>query len=378
MDADRRSGDHDVAVVGGGLLGAAIAWGLARLGDRVVLLDEGDIARRASRANFALVWVQSKGLGLPEYTHWSVRSSKGWPRLAETLKQQTGIDVVLQQPGGLHIALSDTELEKRREFLRRLHEQPGAADYAVEFLERPALERMLPGLGPEVAGASYCALDGHVNSLKLFRALHTGFRMLGGTYLADHRVSGIRHGGGGFRIATESGEIHAGRIVLAAGNANRELAPLVGLAAPMRPNRGQILVTERLEPFMRYPLSTLRQTDEGTVLIGDSLEERTVDTGMMLPINSVLADRARRVFPMLGQVNIVRSWAGVRVMTADGFPIYNESESCPGAFVACCHSGVTLAANHADDIAGMVHRGRLDPDLVGAFSAQRFDARTAA
>ena len=59
--------DFDVAVIGGGLVGSALSLGLVRTGQRVVLLDEGDAAVRASRANFALVWVQSKGLGLPEY-----------------------------------------------------------------------------------------------------------------------------------------------------------------------------------------------------------------------------------------------------------------------------------------------------------------------
>ena len=67
--------DYEVAVVGGGLLGSAIAWGLGRLGQRVCVLDEGDVSKRASRANFALVWVQSKGLGLPEYTLFRIARS---------------------------------------------------------------------------------------------------------------------------------------------------------------------------------------------------------------------------------------------------------------------------------------------------------------
>ena len=82
--------DYDVAVVGGGLLGSAIAWGLGRLGKTVAVLDEGDIAKRASRANFALVWVQSKGLGMPAYTGWTVRASQAWPKLAAAHRSRPG------------------------------------------------------------------------------------------------------------------------------------------------------------------------------------------------------------------------------------------------------------------------------------------------
>ena len=67
---------HDLIVIGGGLVGGAIAWGAARLGASVALLDEGDVAFRAARANFGLVWVQSKGAGMPAYAHWSRRSAE--------------------------------------------------------------------------------------------------------------------------------------------------------------------------------------------------------------------------------------------------------------------------------------------------------------
>ena len=65
-----------------------------------------------------------------------------------------------------------------------------------------------------------------------------------------------------------------------------------------------------------------------------------------------------RMFPHLARLNVVRIWTGIRVMPQDGFPIYDQSETHPGAFVACCHSGVTLASNHAFEIARMVAQGR--------------------
>ncbi|MFX4891484.1 FAD-dependent oxidoreductase, partial [Acinetobacter baumannii] len=85
--------------------------------------------------------------------------------------------------------------------------------------------------------------------------------------------SAITKSDGEFRLTTPAGEIRAGKIVLAAGNANQALAPMVGLHAPMGPTRGQIVVTDRTVPFLPHPLTTIRQSDEGTVMIGDSKEE---------------------------------------------------------------------------------------------------------
>ncbi|MCP3477583.1 FAD-binding oxidoreductase [Bradyrhizobium sp. CCGUVB1N3] len=370
--------EYDVAVVGGGLLGSAIAWGLGRLGKRVAVLDEGDIAKRASRANFALVWVQSKGLGMPAYTVWTVRASQAWPSLAAELKDQTGLDVCLQQNGGFHLTLGEDEYEQRTQLVTRMHNQAGAADYKMEMLPASEVKKMLPLIGPEVSGGSFCPFDGHVNSLRTFRAFHTGLKAFGIDYFPERPVSAITKSGSEFRLTTPQGEIRAHKIVLAAGNANQTLAPMVGLLAPMGPTRGQIVVTERTMPFLPHPLTTIRQTDEGTVMIGDSKEDELDERALKHSISAVMADRAQRLFPHLARLNVVRSWAGIRVMPKDGFPIYDQSETHPGAFVACCHSGVTLASNHAFEVARMVASGALEPELVGAFSARRFGGEGAA
>ncbi len=96
----RRS--FDAIVIGGGLVGTAIAYGLVKQKLATLLLDEGDTAHRASRGNFGLVWVQSKGLGAPHYQRWTRSSAASWPDLATELAA-AGFDVGLHQPGGMHI-----------------------------------------------------------------------------------------------------------------------------------------------------------------------------------------------------------------------------------------------------------------------------------
>jgi glycine/D-amino acid oxidase-like deaminating enzyme len=369
--------DYDVAVVGGGLVGVATAWGLARAGLRVTVLDEDDQAQRASRGNFALVWVQSKGLGMAPYAGWTVRSSNAWGGFAELLREETGLDVAFQRPGGFHLALSQRELEARANTVKRLHNQPGIVEYKTEILDRTEVVKMLPDIGPDVVGGSYCPLDGHVNSLRLLRTLHAALKARGAVYKPNHTVTGITHQNGEFHLHTSGGLVVASKVALAAGNANMKLAPMVGLEAPMRPERGQIVVTERLRPFLKHPVVTVRQTDEGTVMIGDSKEDTTDPTGLTLGVAATEAKRAVRMFPLLAGANVVRTWSAIRVMTEDGFPIYDESPTQPGAFVLCCHSGVTLAANHALSIAPMIANGALDGDLLAPFSARRFHVQAA-
>lgn len=370
--------EFDVVVIGGGLMGSSIAWGLAKSGQRVAVLDEGDIAHRASRGNFALVWVQSKGLGMPRYSAWTMQSSNAWTGFADTLRQQTGVDVCFQRPGGFNLALSQRELEARGNMLERLQSQPGMQRFDYEMLDAAAVSRSIPDVGPEVVGASFSRFDGHCNSLRLFRALNAGMQQLGVTYLPEHRVSEIKPAQGQFHVVTPKGELRSQKIVLAAGIDNARLAPMVGLNVPVRPQRGQLIVTEKTAPFLHYPVQTVRQTDEGGVMLGDSQEEAGADPTVTSPVISVLADRAVRMFPKLANLNIVRTWAALRVMTKDGFPIYDQSQAFPGAFSAACHSGVTLAAAHALLLAPSIAAGKLPADDFEPFSARRFDVQALA
>ena len=369
---------RDAIVIGGGLVGAAIAYGLQRQGLSTVMLDEGDVAHRASRGNFGLVWVQSKGLGAPHYQHWTHASARAWPELAADLLAETGIGVGLHQPGGLHFCFSDDEMAQRDALMAQLRREAGNAGYEYRMIPAAELRDMVPGLGPQVVGASWTPYDGHASPLHLLCALHAAFQDRGGLYRPNAGVTAIQAAPRDFTVAIGSETVRAPRLVLASGLGNADLAPLVGLLAPLRPERGQILVTERTRQVLALPTHVVRQTEEGSLLLGDSKEDMGFDTLTQTPaIMRAIARRAVQTFPWIAELNIVRAWAALRVMSPDGKPIYDASERYPGATIANCHSGVTLAGSHASLLAPMIAAGALAPEM-SPFSARRFDVQKAA
>ena len=363
----------EVIVVGGGVVGAAIAFGIARAGAPVTLLDQGDIAHRASRGNFGLVWMQSKGAGFPPYARWARSAVDHWPALAKELLELTGVDVALQQSGGYWIGFSDAEMRAREVMLEKL--RPTGPGIPYEMLDRAALKARLPAIGPTVAGGSFCPLDGQVNPLRLLHALHAGLKALGARVVSSIDVMQVVHDkdNGGFEVRSGEGRTwRAPRVVLAAGLGNKELAAQVGLHAPVAPNRGQVLITERLKPFLPCPTNKARQTNEGTVQLGYSVEDVGFDDGTTVSAIEWIARRAVATFPILSDVRLVRAWGALRVMTPDGAPIYQESASCPGAFVATSHSGVSLAGTHVYVVGPWMAGVRAAPDAIEEFAGDRY------
>jgi len=145
----------------------------------------------------------------------------------------------------------------------------------------------------------------------------------------------------------------------------------LGFDVEILAERGQILVTERAAPIALLPANGVRQTAEGTFLIGTTNEDVGYDVSTTPPAGAAMARRAIRVVPALAQLRVVRAWAGLRTLTKDECPVYEQSARYPGAFLATCHSGVTLAAVHANDLAEAIHEGSLGDDLA-PFHSRRF------
>jgi glycine/D-amino acid oxidase-like deaminating enzyme len=364
--------DYDTVIVGGGLVGAAVACGVAQSGARVAVLDGGDRDFRASRGNFGLVWVQGKGADFPAYAQLTRRAAQHWRDFADELQDATGVDIALQQTGGYDFCLEPQDWDARAREMRLVAEHSGG-EFEYQMLDCDELRRHIPEVSREILGASYSPEDGHVNPLYLLRALHQRMAGLGVDYRADHRVHASRRDGAAFVIDTRRGSFHCERVVYCAGLSNQALCGDLGMSIPLNPLRGQLLITDRVPRFLSAATLQVRQTAEGSLQIGDSHEDVGLDESTTLDVITRLARRAVRIFPHLAQVRLNRAWGALRIMTPDGVPIYHRSEEHPGAYAVSCHSGVTLAALHARDIARWICAGPLEDPLLGAFSADRFD-----
>jgi len=370
--ANNRSAPYDWIIVGGGLVGASIAYGLIQKRPhlRILVLDGSDTDHRASVGNFGLIWVQGKGQDFPAYANWSLQGADLWPEFAHQLSHKSQINIAYQRLGGLEFALSQQQLDVlSEEMVVMARHTQGAFQYTV--LDRDAALAMQPGLGEAVVGAVYSPQDGQVNPLYLLSALHKANQLQGVEYQSRCTVENIDVVAQGFNVAGFS----AKHIVLCAGLDNQRLGKQLDMHLPVSPVKGQILITERAAAgTLTYASPQLRQTAEGTIQIGGSHEHTGLDDRSSLEMMQIIADNAVALMPDLAHLQLVRSWGALRVMSPDGAPIYQRSHKYSGAFGVCCHSGVSLAAAHAGPLSSWLLNA-LDGDqktLIEAMSNDRF------
>jgi glycine/D-amino acid oxidase-like deaminating enzyme len=363
--------EYDFIIVGGGLVGASVAYGLAREKYKVAVLDGGDRSYRASRGNFGLVWVQGKGANYAPYAQWTGQTAALWPQFVAQLADETAIEIDYQRSGGMHFCLNEAEWVARERDMEQVRLHTDSA-FEYEMLDHDQLKRQVPQISEAVLGASYSPQDGHVNPLYLLRALQKGMDQHGVHYFPNQVIDNIEAKQGGFYAHSSKGTLSAEKIILCAGLDNRRLGEMLGMDIPIIIDRGQVMITERLQPFLNLPTLHVRQTSEGTVQIGDSHEEVGLNDGTSTSVLQKIAQRAVLMFPLLAQVQLVRAWGALRIMTPDHNPIYQQSTEHPGAYTITCHSGVTLAAMHAGPVSQWIS-GNRQLDIIDQFSTERFN-----
>lgn len=365
--------EFEVAIIGGGVTGAAVGYGLAKNKKKVAVLDASSRVDRASRSNMGLIWCQSKALGNKAYGDLGFLSSDLFSGLAKELQDLSGIDIEYRDVGGIIPCLGEEEFESRKTYIEKLTLQHGGS-YPGEMLSREALEKQLPRIrfGEGVAGATWCEKDGFLNPLNLVFALRKGAVKLGCTLYTEKRVASISRENGIYKLVAGDLEIRAEKVVLAGGLSNRALAAPFGLHVPIFPDRGQVLLTERVPDILPIPMLGITRTPGGTIMVGFMHERVGSDIGFVPESVATEGRWAMGVWPDIAKLRVIRCWSSLRVMPNDGYPIYDTVPGHPDLFLFNAHSAVTLAAAHVALLTDFVEKG-VPPQEIEAFSLKRFN-----
>lgn len=364
----------DAVIIGGGIIGCASAHYLAARGIRSLVLERRGIATEASGANAGMIGASS---GIPGKT--LAHTKKSLELLARDA-EELGRPVELVREGRVVLAASDAEWADIQEFAASRQRE----GIATHLLLPDALRDLEPGLGAGFVGAAFVPGDGHVNPFLLTHAYAAAARREGAEIrvgveairleISDDRVTGVH---------TQAGRIATARVVVAAGAWSGGLLAPLGVALPVRPGRGQMLVTEPLPPLTARVLRTneigIRQDVRGHMIIGSAVEDVGFDREVTLPVLAHFSRLAIALLPALKTARIIRTWAGLRPMTPDSVAIIDTVPEVQGLFLATGHSrtGVTYAAVSAWLLAQLITEGTtdlpLDPFRLGRFAAAGAD-----
>lgn len=353
-----------VIVVGGGVIGCAVAYSCARRGLPVVLVDNPKRGR-ASSASAGGLWPLGESLGLgcgvifhkklleegvitegahgpaslpAHFLDFSLRSNALFPGLIQELRKLTEHDVELEKTSLLFVTYSEGDVS----FARHLMDSNPEQASLLEWIEPSELARQEPVLTRDTRGALRFHGDDQINPYKLPDALRAGARALGAQVLTHTEVRSLRlQGRRVVGVETESGFIEGDVVVNAAGAWAGQLAQTIGLELPVKPVRGQIVCTETLPEVLTACLSTsdcyLAQKKNGEIIVGSTTEDVGFDVSVTPSAIRSLCRGAVRAIPMLEHVRVKRVWSGLRPGSPDELPILGPVEGIDGYLNAAGH-----------------------------------------
>lgn len=350
----------DVAVVGGGLLGCAVALFLSRGGMRAALVERGGLCREASGVNAGTLTMQMTRAALIPY---ALEAHRMWTSARKWL----GHDVGVTACDGLSLAFTEGEAALLEERVRARRE----AGAPIRLLGLEAARRVEPGLSRWPVLASHCPVDGFASAYLTGLAFRRALVGAGAQVFEHCPAAGVEaDAGGGYVVRLASPRqprIEARRLVLAGGAWLGKMAGWLGVRLPVRALVNQLAVTERLPPVMRTVIGvasgllSLKQFGNGTAVVGGGWQaagDRERGGVALLPGRLVGNLRlACHAIPALRGARLVRTWAGLEAETRDALPAVGPLPGHPGAFVCgSVHSGFTsgpwIAKLLADRILG--------------------------
>jgi glycine oxidase len=359
-----------IAVIGGGIIGLAIAHELARRGASVSLFERGDPGEGASNAAAGMLaaMTESEDAAFGRFVR---AAPAAWDRLLGHLKSDDALRATYRRDGTL-IAAFGGEAEGLRHM--------ASADSHLRWLTREEALALEPGLSPDITGALLSPQDGHVDNRLAVAAL---WRACGGHGVALHAreaVAAIETAGGRAKgVRTAAGLHEADWVVLAAGAWCRNMAGLPDEALPpVRPVKGQMLSLampdQRLARHVIWgPGVYLVPRTDGQLLVGATVEEAGFDESLSEAAMAGLRRKAAHVLPAADSLHESARWMGFRPGSPDDAPIVGPSHHVDGLMIATGHgrNGILLAPLTAEQVAAGILDGEM-PELARAFNPGRF------
>ena len=345
--------DHDVVVIGSGVVGASCAYELALAGRRVLVLDRGGLAAGTTASGEGNVLVSDKPPG-PELD-LARASVARWADYAAELSE--GFEY--EPKGGVVIAPDDGSRAGLADLVSR-HRDVGVA---AQLLEGDELRAVEPHLAPDLSLGALYPDDAQVQPVLASSALLADARRLGAEVRTGCEVLGFEHDIDGrvTAVRTDAGTFAAGAVVNAAGPWAGAVARLAGSDLPVRPRRGHLLVTVPVGPLVHHKVyeagyvdtltadttdaqvsAVVESTPSGTILLGSSRELVGFDATVDLEVVRRIAARARRLFPVLAEVDLLRVYVGFRPWVPDHLPIIGEDPAVRGLWHATGHEGAGI------------------------------------
>ncbi len=372
----------DCVVLGGGVIGLALARELARRAVRVAVVERGQVGREASWAGAGILPPASEQAALHPYDQLRAMAFRLHPVWAEELFEETGIDIQYRRCGGLYLAETPGEAAALLGLAEQWHEE----GIMIERWDRNALAEHEPALlaawdHGRLRAVYHVPDEAQVRNPRLLQALAASCRRRG-VQILEQAGEGQWHIDGS-RIRAwccAHGAIRADTFCVAAGAWSYPLLRQLGVATGILPIRGQIVVFMLEQPPLRHIWNEgsryLVARQDGLLLVGSTEEEVGYCKEITTEAVEQLTQFARRLLPAIAQLPVARAWAGLRPGSFDGWPYLGQATPWENLYVCAGHfrSGLYLAPATAQVMADLLTGGIPRIDLA-PFSLNRAACR---
>jgi sarcosine oxidase subunit beta len=367
-------------VVGGGVIGAAIAYHAARRGLSVGLFDKGPLSGGSSGAALGF-----RTLSNFFPLEFALKNDQRFIDFVE----ETGEDIELDTGGRINVVETEEDLEYMRASVASLAQK----GIEVRMLDEAERREREPNLSPDVLGVSWTSTGGNAMSIKLTYGLARAAKRRGAAIFTYTPVTGMELAGGRVRAIEAGGrKFSSAWVVNAAGAWSGEVGRMAGVEIPVVPRKGQLLLLDAPRRIVRHCISSLhkpgpqptggtniRSTPHGQILIGSSSEYVGFDVAATDENARDVARRCAEFVPALRGLQVTRTWAGLRPRSADGNFIIGPAPGLDNLLVATGHdfTGVSHSLITGELVAELMAEGRTSVSIA-AFSPRRFERGLAA